>query len=434
MQDQRDKRFSSQTICKILMAAELMTGEQARDLLKKENRVKYILFKQQAKPSDKSLSRDQRVARISFVDVILYMKIERKDQPAKIIDEDLIYQTLAKAWRVPYKKIDPLKLELNLVTGTISKSFAAKYLLLPLMVEEGKLIVATPDPFNYEAIKDIEMVSKLKVKTVVSSKSDIEKLINEFFGFRYSISAAEDLFSTKGIDIGNLEQFISLTSFDDLPSTDQHIVNAVNHLFTYSFDQKASDIHIEPKRDVCLIRMRIDGVLNTVYKLPKKLHNAVVSRIKTLSRLDMAEKRRPQDGRIKMEKDKTEVEIRVSTIPVAFGEKVVLRIMDPDVLFQDLEMLGFFKDDFERYKKLISLPFGIVLVTGPTGSGKSTTLYSSLRMLSSSEINITTIEDPIEMIHEEFNQIAVQPAINVTFGSVLRNILRQDPDIIMVGE
>jgi general secretion pathway protein E len=180
--------------------------------------------------------------------------------------------------------------------------------------------------------------------------------------------------------------------------------------------------------------MRIDGVLHTVYKLPKKLHNAVVSRIKSLSRLDMAEKRRPQDGRIKMEKDDKEVEIRVSTIPVAFGEKVVLRIMDPDVLFQDLELLGFFEEDFERYKKLITMPFGIVLVTGPTGSGKSTTLYSSLRMLSSPEVNITTIEDPIEMIHEEFNQIAVQPAINVTFGSVLRNILRQDPDIIMVGE
>ncbi|MBU1341995.1 MAG: GspE/PulE family protein [Proteobacteria bacterium] len=434
MQDQRDKRFSSQTICKILMVANLISKEQAQDLLKKESRVKIMLLKLKTKKSDKDLSRDQQMARISFIDVILYLKIQRKDHPSKKIDEDLIYKTLAHAWKVPYKKIDPLKLELNLVTGTISKSFAAKHLLLPLMIEEGKLIVATPDPFNYEAIKDIEMVSKLKVKAVVSAKSDIEKLINEFFGFRYSISAAEDLFSTKGLDIGNLEQFVSLKSFDDLPSTDQHIVNAVNHLFSYSFDQKASDIHIEPKRDVCLIRMRIDGVLNTVYKLPKKLHNAVVSRIKTLSRLDMAEKRRPQDGRIKMEKENTEVEIRVSTIPVAFGEKVVLRIMDPDILFQDLEVLGFFKEDFERYKKLIAMPFGIVLVTGPTGSGKSTTLYSSLRMLSSPEVNITTIEDPIEMIHEEFNQIAVQSAIDVTFGSVLRNILRQDPDVIMVGE
>ncbi|MCF8126258.1 MAG: GspE/PulE family protein, partial [Desulfotignum sp.] len=168
--------------------------------------------------------------------------------------------------------------------------------------------------------------------------------------------------------------------------------------------------------------------------LPKQLHNAVISRIKTLSGLDMAEKRRPQDGRIKLLKQETEVEIRVSTIPVAFGEKVVMRIMDPDILFQDLEKLGFSSKDFKKYKGLITLPFGIVLVTGPTGSGKSTTLYSSLRMLSSSEVNITTIEDPIEMIHEEFNQIAIQPAVNVTFGSMLRNIMRQDPDIIMVGE
>jgi general secretion pathway protein E len=416
------------------MIARLISREQARDLLKKEIRVRTILLEQKIKGKENELSQEQLMDLISFIDIILYLKPARNDEPGKIIDEDLIYSTLAEVWKVPYKKIDPLTLELNLVTGTISKSFAARHLLLPLMIEEGKLIVATPDPFNYEAIKDVEMVSKLKVKTVLSSKSDIEKLINEFFGFRHSISAAEDLFSTRGIDIGNLEQFVSLKSIDDLPATDQHIVNAVNHLFSYSFDQKASDIHIEPKRDICLVRMRIDGVLHTVYKLPKKLHNAVVSRIKSLSRLDMAEKRRPQDGRIKMEKDDKEVEIRVSTIPVAFGEKVVLRIMDPDVLFQDLELLGFFEEDFERYKKLITMPFGIVLVTGPTGSGKSTTLYSSLRMLSSPEVNITTIEDPIEMIHEEFNQIAVQPAINVTFGSVLRNILRQDPDIIMVGE
>lgn len=429
-----ENRLSSQYICKALVAAKVISVDQAREVLKKENQVKQILAKRKISSANKALSRRQLFNSISFIDVLLYLRIDLPGSPSKILNEDVIYKTLADTWKIPFEKIDPLKLELSLVTGTISKSFAAKHLLLPLKVEEGKLIVATPDPFNYEAIKDVEMVSKLRVKPVVSSKTDIVKLINEFFGFRHSISAAEDLFTTKGVDLGNMEQFVSLTSSDELPSTDQHIVNAVNHLFTYSFDQKASDIHIEPKRDICLVRMRIDGVLHTVYKLPKKLHNAVVSRIKTLSRLDMAEKRRPQDGRIKMEKDQTEVEIRVSTIPVAFGEKVVLRIMDPDVLFQDLEMLGFFKDDFIRYKNLITMPFGIVLVTGPTGSGKSTTLYSSLRMLSSPEVNITTIEDPIEMIHEEFNQIAVQPAIDVTFGSVLRNILRQDPDIVMVGE
>ncbi|WP_022668191.1 GspE/PulE family protein [Desulfospira joergensenii] len=425
MQTQHSSWFTSQNICKVLVGAKLISKDQALDLLRRESQVSEIISKKQGGKSSKDLS---------LIDVILYLNLERQDQPGKIIDEDLIYKAFAAAWKLEYKKIDPLKLELKTVTGTISKSFALKHLLLPLQVEEGKLVVATPNPFNLEAVKDVEMVSKLKVRTIVSSKSDVEKLIREFFGFQYSISAAEDLFSRKGVDLGNLEKFVSLTAVDDLPSTDQHIVNAVNHLFSYSFDQKASDIHVEPKRDICLVRMRIDGVLHTVYKLPKQLHNAVVSRIKTLSGLDMAEKRRPQDGRIKMGKGDTEVEIRVSTIPVAFGEKLVLRIMDPDILFQDLEMLGFSPDDFKKYKRLISLPFGIVLVTGPTGSGKSTTLYSSLRMLSSPEVNITTIEDPIEMIHEEFNQIAVQPAISVTFGSVLRNILRQDPDIIMVGE
>ena len=289
-------------------------------------------------PADKA----KALGRIPFIDVVLYLKLPRADQPEKILDEDLIYRVLAASWHLPYKKIDPLKLELNFVTGTISKSFALKHLLLPMEMEAGKLVVATPDPFNHEAIADVERVSKLKVKPVVSSRTDIVKLIREFFGFQHSISAAEDLFAQRGTDLGNMERFVSLTAMDELPSTDQHIVHAVNHLFSYSFDQKASDIHIEPKREVCLVRMRIDGALHTVYKLPKKLHNAVVSRIKTLSALDMAEKRRPQDGRIKLAKEDTEVEIRVSTIPVAFGEKVVMRIMDPDILFQDLEQLGFF--------------------------------------------------------------------------------------------
>ncbi|HKK98935.1 MAG TPA: GspE/PulE family protein, partial [Desulfotignum sp.] len=404
------------------------------DLIRREKGVKDSLYNAGQNSVYKGLSRQEAVTRMTLIDVLVHLRPKSRNQPDTFLDEDMIYRTLAGAWKLDFIKVDPLDLDLNLVTGFISKSFAWKHLLLPVKVAAGKLMVATPDPFNIDAIKDVEMVSKLKVVPMLSPRSDIEKLIQEFFGFRHSISAAQDLFSGKGVDLGNLERFVTLAPQDDLPPTDQHIVNAVNHLFTYAFDQKASDIHIEPKRDICLVRMRIDGVLHTVYKLPKQLHNAVVSRIKTLSGLDMAEKRRPQDGRIKMVKAETEVEIRVSTIPVAFGEKVVMRIMDPDVLFQDLGKLGFSGQDFAKYKKLITLPFGIVLVTGPTGSGKSTTLYSSLRMLSSAEVNIITIEDPIEMIHEEFNQISVQPAVDVTFGSVLRNIMRQDPDIIMVGE
>ena len=434
MHVQQNNRFSAQGICKILVNAGLISPDQAKDLIRREKGVKESLYNAGKNSVYKGLSRQEAAARMTIIDVLVHLRPKSRNKPGIFLDEDMIYRALAGAWKMEFIKVDPLDLDLNLVTGYISKSFAFKHLLLPVKIAAGKLMVATPDPFNVEAIKDVEMVSKLKVIPMLSPRSDIEKLIREFFGFRYSISAAQDLFAGKGVDLGNLERFVTMTPQGDLPPTDQHIVNAVNHLFTYSFDQKASDIHIEPKRDVCLVRMRIDGALHTVYKLPKQLHNAVVSRMKTLAGLDMAEKRRPQDGRIKMVKEETGVEIRVSTIPVAFGEKVVMRIMDPDILFQDLEKLGFSGQDLAKYKKLITLPFGIVLVTGPTGSGKSTTLYSSLRMLSSAEVNITTIEDPIEMIHEEFNQISVQPAVDVTFGSVLRNIMRQDPDIIMVGE
>ncbi|MDJ0856667.1 MAG: GspE/PulE family protein [Desulfobacterales bacterium] len=333
-----------------------------------------------------------------------------------------------------YKKIDPLKLDLNLVTTKIPHNFAMKHLVLPIEINAGTLVVATPNPHNMEVIDDIARVTNMRVSTVVSSKSDILKLIDEFFGFKRSIAAAEDLFASSSIDLGNLEQYVRLKSADELPSNDQHIVNAVNHLFIYAFDQRASDIHIEPKREDVHVRMRIDGVLHTVYKLPKKVHNAIVTRIKALSRLNMAEKRRPQDGRIKMDKGGQETEIRVSTVPVAFGEKLVMRVMDPDVLIQDLDGLGFSETDLAKFDQFIRMPHGIILVTGPTGSGKSTTLYSSLRKISTPENNIITVEDPIEMIHEDFNQIGVQPAIDVTFASILKTILRQDPDIIMIGE
>jgi general secretion pathway protein E len=208
----------------------------------------------------------------------------------------------------------------------------------------------------------------------------------------------------------------------------------VDHLFSYAFDQRASDVHIEPKREHSIVRLRIDGTLHTIYQIPRSVHPAIMSRIKGLGRLDLAEKRRPQDGRIKVERNGKEAEIRLSTVPVAFGEKAVLRVLDPDILLQELEGLGFSSAELIKYRKLIGVPHGIVLITGPTGSGKSTTLYSSLRYLASEENNITTVEDPIEMVHEQFNQIAVQPQINLTFGNILRHILRQDPDIIMIGE
>ncbi len=434
MFDRNTDRISSKQICLSLVNTGLISKAQAEYALKNEEVIRKSIELKMEKNGEKGESGVKISSRVNFVDVIVALKLKKYNNSGQEIDEDLIYETLASVWGFEYRKIDSLELELNLVTRIIPRTFAMRHMLLPLEMQEGKLVVATPDPFNHDAISDVERVSNFKVITVVSSKSDVIRLIDEFFGFRYSINAAEDQFSSSGVDIGNLEQYVRLKSVDELPATDHHIINAVNHLFSYAFEQGASDIHIEPKRDKSLVRMRIDGVLHTVYKLPKKVHNAVISRIKSLSRLDMAEKRRPQDGRIKIDKQGVEVEIRVSTIPVAFGEKIVARIMNPDVLFQDLNGLGFSEHDLEKYKKIINMPHGIVLVTGPTGSGKTTTLYSTLRMLSTPEVNITTIEEPIEMINEEFNQIAVQPAIDVTFDTILRNILRQDPDIIMVGE
>ena len=434
MLDRNANKFSSEQICASLINAGLMSRSQAKYALENQKAVKKSIELKKAETQQKGKSAVRIPSNADFVDVIIALKMKKYNDPEKKIDEDSVYQALAGAWGFEYKKIDPLELELNLVTKIIPRTFARKHLLLPLEMNEGRLVVATPNPFNQDAIADVERVSNLKVIPVISTKSDIIKLIDEFFGFRYSINAAENQFSATGVDIGNFEQYVKLKSIDELPSTDHHIINAVNHLFSYAFEQRASDIHIEPKRKTSLVRMRIDGVLHTVYKLPKKVHNAVISRIKSLSRLDMAEKRRPQDGRIKIEKEGVEIEIRVSTIPVAFGEKIVMRIMNPDILFQNLDTLGFSERDFAKYKKIISMPYGIVLVTGPTGSGKTTTLYSTLKMLSTPEVNITTIEEPIEMINEEFNQIAVQPAIDINFDTILRSILRQDPDIIMVGE
>ena len=424
--------FAPNDVCRALIKQKLLTKDQAKQIFLRREKVTSDLEREARK---RSASFGLKISNpVTFVDVIARLQPPRADGRPGGLEEDAIFKALAHEWDLPYQKIDPLKLDLNVVTTTIPRNFAMKHLVLPIKVENGVLTVATPNPFNMEVLDDVARVTSMRVTTAVSSKTDIIKLIDEFFGFKRSIAAAEDLFSTSAIDIGNLEQYVRLKTGDDLPSNDQHIVNAVNHLFIYAFDQRASDIHIEPKREIVLVRMRIDGVLHTVYRLPKKVHNAIVSRIKALSRMNMAEKRRPQDGRIKMDKGGMEVEIRISSVPVAFGEKMVMRVMDPDTLLQDLDGLGFMTEDFRKFDQFIKMPHGIILVTGPTGSGKSTTLYSALRKISTPENNIITVEDPIEMINEDFNQIGVQSTIGVTFGSILKTILRQDPDIIMIGE
>ncbi len=364
----------------------------------------------------------------------LLASFEAPTPSGAILTEDRIMQTLAEDQGLPYVKIDPLELDAALITSTLSRPFAKRHRILPLGRAGLRLRVATDDPFDHEALESVRHRFGGDVDVVVSSKTDILRHIREIYGFRTTLqAAAADL--GVGPNLGNLEQLIKLKSLDEIESTDQHIVNAVEYLLHYAFDQRASDLHLEPKREEALVRMRIDGVLHTIQRVPESVHRAIVSRIKTMARLDIAEKRRPQDGRIKTRrKDDLEIELRVSTLPVAFGEKVVIRVFDPEVLLQDLDSLGFLPEQLRSFQDFIDRPHGLLLVTGPTGSGKTTTLYSALQILATEKVNVTTIEDPIEMVVEDFNQSAVLPKAGVTFASNLRTLLRQDPDVIMVGE
>ena len=291
-----------------------------------------------------------------------------------------------------------------MTTQILSRAFARRSVSVPIERDDDTLTLAVADPYNIEVIENIERMG-YKVNRVVAPKTDILKIITEFYGFRSSVTAAAKEMSSE-VDLGNLEQFVKMKSVSEIEATDKHIVNAVEFLFRYAFDQRASDIHIEPKREASEVRLRIDGMLHTIHKIPKAVHPAFVSRIKMLSRMDIAEKRRPQDGRIKTEYKSREVELRVSTMPTAFGEKVVIRIFDPDILLQDLEEIGFAPREYELFRSFIARPHGIILVTGPTGSGKTTTLYSALKTVATPEVNVVTIEDPIEMVHDQFNQVS----------------------------
>ena len=366
-------------------------------------------------------------------ELVQRMQFRNRRNGGEPLSEVDIARAVAEEAKLPYVRIDPMKLNADLIESKISRPFALRHRMLPLDMESGRLRVACADPHDIEAIDSFRRLVGQALDLVVVSEPDILRAITEFYGLRQSVKRAEkDLSST--IDLGNLEALVSMKSETEIESSDQHIVNAVEYMLQHAYDTRASDIHIEPKREQSQIRFRIDGVLHEVQTMPKVVHRAVVSRIKTMARLDIAEKRKPQDGRIKTKRREQEVELRVSTLPVAFGEKVVMRIFDPETFLKDLPELGFENDELEIFEQFIERPHGILLVTGPTGSGKSTTLYSALGRIARPEINITTIEDPIEMVHPVFNQTAVLPKAGITFSAALRSILRQDPDVIMVGE
>ena len=353
----------------------------------------------------------------------------------KVLTLETLMHWFAERVDLPFVRIDPLKVEVAEVTEVMSYAYAARYNVLPIKVDASTITVATAQPFERDWEIELSRIHNKEFKLVLSNPDDIRRLLLEFYSIARSIQGARTSSDSSGSNIQNLEQIMDLGRKGKLDANDQHVVNIVDWLLQYAFDQRASDIHLEPRRDMCPVRFRIDGVMQEVYQIPTAVMKAVTSRIKIIGRMDVAEKRRPQDGRLKTRmEDGKEVELRLSTMPTAFGEKMVMRIFDPEVLVKNFTQLGFSQKDNEIWQSMIDQPNGIILVTGPTGSGKTTTLYSTLKLLAKPEVNVCSIEDPIELVEPSFNQMQVQKNIDLDFASGVRTLLRQDPDIIMIGE
>ncbi|HSW14886.1 MAG TPA: GspE/PulE family protein [Solimonas sp.] len=357
--------------------------------------------------------------------------------PGRKLNLETLTQWLAKKFDLPYLRIDPLTIEVSKITAVIPYAYAARSKILPVKVTPTEVTIATSEPQLREWERDlVPLLKQQQIRRVVANPLDIERYLIEFYALARSVKASQTESAKNPVkSVQNLEQLTQLGRAGKLTADDQHVVAIVDWLLQYAFEQRASDIHLEPRRESANVRFRIDGVLHDVYQMPAAVGTAVTSRLKILARMDVAEKRKPQDGRIKTRTPEgKEVELRVSSLPTAFGEKLVMRIFDPDVLVKDFAELGFTTQDAARWRQMIEQPHGIVLVTGPTGSGKTTTLYSTLRQLATSEVNVCTIEDPIELVEASFNQMQVQPSIDLHFANGVRALMRQDPDIIMVGE
>lgn len=370
--------------------------------------------------------------------IIANAKLANQREPGRPLSLEGLTEWLAGQAGLPYLKIDPMKINVASVTQVVSHAYAQRHRILPVEATAAEITFATAEPFDSSWATDLAQMLRRDVRRVVSSPIDINRYLQEFYGVQRSIQLARDAKNQSGYDSSallNFEQLLELGKAGEVGADDRHVVHIVDWLLQYAFEQRASDIHLEPRREAGMMRFRIDGVMHKVFELPPPVMTAVTSRIKILSRMDVAEKRRPQDGRIKTRATSgREVELRISSMPTAFGEKVVMRIFDPDIVAKDFSQLGFSPTEDAVWRSLVERPHGIVLVTGPTGSGKTTTLYSTLKHLATPEINVCTVEDPIEMVSPEFNQMQVQPSIDLDFAAGVRTLLRQDPDIIMVGE
>lgn len=369
------------------------------------------------------------------IELIANEPVDDQAHAEQVLDLETLTLWLCEKAKQPYQRIDPLKIDSQVITRVMSYEFAKCHQLLALEVRDDEVVITSAEPYMHGWEATISQSQPGKVITrVISNPADIRRYTTEFYNMAKSVSKANAL-GLNTSSLSNLEAMLELGQGDAMEANDAHIVNIVDWLLGYAFTQRASDIHLEPRREKGRVRFRIDGILHLVYELPSSVMTAVTSRIKVLGRMDVAEKRKPQDGRLKTKtQDGHEIELRLSTLPTAFGEKMVMRIFDPEILLQSFEALGLANDDYDCWVKMTENPNGIVLVTGPTGSGKTTTLYSSLKQLATEEVNVCTIEDPIEMVEPSFNQMQVQQNIDLSFADGVRALLRQDPDIIMVGE
>jgi len=367
------------------------------------------------------------------ISVLAEMNFRSPDAQRRLLDLETLTQWLADKVKLPYQHIDPLRVDFTRVVDVMSSAYATGQSILPIAVKASEIVVATCEPFLDGWVREIEQISKKTVRRVVANPVDIARYTTEFYKLAQQVKGATKAGTTN--PLSNFEQLVELGS--KVEANDAHVIHIVDWILQYAFDQRASDIHLEPKREQGVVRFRIDGVLHQVYQVPPGVMNAMTSRIKLLGRMDVVERRRPQDGRIKTRAGGAggrEVEIRLSTLPTAFGEKLVMRIFDPEVVVRSYAELGFSDAEAVIWSELIRRPSGIVLVTGPTGSGKTTTLYSTLKQLATDDVNVSTVEDPIEMIDPSLNQMQVQSGIDLGFADGLRALMRQDPDIIMVGE
>ena len=370
------------------------------------------------------------------LEIIARRDWNNKSQPDQLLNLDFLTDWFAGQSEQTRYHFDPLKMDVASCTSIMSYAYASRFGILVVEVTDDEVVIALTDPYNLEWMEELDRIVKRPISTVLANPAQLKSYSIEF----YSVSRAMEGAGSKTLaempgNIQNLEQLIELGKAGKVDAEDQHIVSIVDWLLQYAFSQRASDIHIEPRREQGNVRFRIDGVMHQVYEIPASITAAVISRVKIMGRLDVAEKRKPQDGRIKtLSPDGAEIELRLSSMPTAFGEKLVLRIFDPEVLVKNFSALGFEKTESDTWNNMISRPHGIILVTGPTGSGKTTTLYTSLKQLARPEVNVCTIEDPIELVESSFNQMQVQQKINLDFATGVKTLLRQDPDIIMVGE